>query len=421
MNIRNLFSWALPQKRESNYPTLDEVCFGEKPNPNVVTADNALTYVAYWAAVRRISGDLAKLPIHVYIKTPSGLEKQPLHPVQTLLAQSPNPAQTAYTWKETQQSRTLTWGNGYSEITFRGDGRPAMLRPIDSSRVTPMMNADGTISYDVLQPDGRTHVIISSANMLHTHGLGDGIQGYSVVELFKQNLGLSKSAENAGASFFNNCMRSGAVVTHPGVLTDEAFRRLQKSLKDQGSGSSNAGGLMLLEEGLTMDQWTIPPNDAQFLETRIFQVQDVARMFSIPPHKLAELSRATFSNVEEQELQYVGDCLQPWLTNWEQELERKLFLPGERGKYRIKFNVEGLLRGNSQARAEFYSKLFNIGVVSINEVRAKENMQTIGEKGDEHYVPVNLQTAEQAAKEPEPMPTEPELDEEDDDEENTEA
>jgi HK97 family phage portal protein len=162
-------------------------------------------------------------------------------------------------------------------------------------------------------------------------------------------------------------------------------------------------------------------NDAQFLETRTFQVQDVARIFNIPPHKLAELSRATFSNVEEQERQYVGDCLQPWVENWEQELEYKLFLPEEQGEYQIRFNVDGLLRGNTQARAEFFSKMFNIGVLSINEIRTIENFSTIGPQGDEHYVPVNLQTAEKAAAGMPTEETETEIDEGIQDAENPKA
>jgi HK97 family phage portal protein len=204
-------------------------------------------------------------------------------------------------------------------------------------------------------------------------------------------------AETAGAHFFNNMMRPAATLSHPSTLSDEAFKRLQQSVKNQAGGAKKTGGLMILEEGLSMDQWTIPPNDAQFLETRTFQVQDIARIFNIPPHKLAELSHATFSNVEEQERQYVGDCLQPWLENWEQELEYKLFLPEEHGEYQIRFNVDVLLRGNTQARGEFYSKLFNIGVYNQNEIRTFENMPTIGEAGNSYYIPVNLQNSEKAA------------------------
>ena len=407
--------------RGNTYPTLDEVCFGDEPNPNAVTEDNALTYAAFWAAVRRISCDIAKLPVHVYKVTDSGLEKVKDHPVSYILSSRPNDAQTPYIWKETTQAKCLSWGNSYNEILYKGDGRPASLRPISPERVTVQVSNSGAVSYKVLNADN-TAVIIPADRMLHIHGLGDGVQGYSPVQLFRQNLGLSMGAEKAGKDFFGNMMRPGAVMSHPATLTDEAYNRLSKSMKAKG----NTGGLLLLEEGMQMTQWTIPPNDAQFLETRTFQVQDVARIFNIPPHKLAELSRATFSNVEEQERQYVGDCLQPWLTNWEQELHHKLFLPGERDKYTVRFNVEGLLRGNSQARGEFYSKLFNIGVLSINEIRELENIPSIGAAGDEHYVPLNLQTAEQAAmekepEEPEPPPNMEPEDEGEDDEENTEA
>lgn len=417
MDIRGkILSWLMRGK----YPTLDEVCFGDEPNPNSVTENNALTYTAFWAAVRRISCDIAKLPVQVFKVTPSGLEPQPLHPVSQLLRLRPNNSQTPYVFKETQQARALSWGNCYAEIVFRNDGRPAGLNPIAPSRVTANVQSDGSIVYTVKQPNNRT-VEIPASKMIHVHGLGDGIQGYSPVQLFRQNLNLSLGAENAGAHFFGNMMRPGATLSHPAQLSDEAFARLTKSVKAQAGGATKTGGIMILEEGLSMDQWTIPPNDAQFLETRTFQVQDVARIFNIPPHKLAELSRATFSNVEEQERQYVGDCLQPWLENWEQELEYKLFLPEEQGEYQIRFNVDGLLRGNTQARAEFFSKMFNIGVLSINEIRTIENFSTIGPQGDEHYVPVNLQTAEKAAAGMPTEETETEIDEGIQDAENPKA
>jgi len=405
--------------RGNNAPTLDEVCFGDRNNPNEVNEDTALTYVAFWAAVNRISNDIAKLPVNVFKKVPSGLEPQPLHPVAKLLAQSPNDSQTPFIFKSTTQSKVLSWGNGYAEIMFRGDGRPSSLRSISPARVTPMVNDDGTVMYKVLNGGGRSEEIPAS-RMLHFHGLGDGIQGYSPVQLFQQNLNLSLGAENAGKALFENMMRPGAVAKHPETLSDEAYNRLQKSLK-KNAGSSQAGAVMLLEEGMSLEKWSIPPNDAQFLESRTFQVQDVARMFNVPPHKIAELSRATFSNVEEQEIQYVVDCLQPWLTNWEQELETKLFLPGERGTYRIKFNVEGQLRGNTAARGEWYSKMFNIGVMSQNEIRALEDIPTIGDKGDKYYVPVNLRPSDQPIEEEEPTePTEP-TEEVEDAEPDTEA
>ncbi len=194
------------------------------------------------------------------------------------------------------------------------------------------------------------------------------------------------------AEFYKNMMRPSAVASHPAILSDEAFARLKKSMENQVQGSRKSGSLLLLEEGLKMEKWSIPPDDAQFLETRTFQVNEIARIFNIPPHKLAELSRSTFSNIEEQQTEYVVDCLQPWLTNIEQELEYKLFLDGERSKYCIKFAVEGLLRGNSSARADFYSKLFSIGVMTVNEIRNLENLPSIGTSGDENFVPVNLQT-----------------------------
>jgi HK97 family phage portal protein len=409
-------------RRNSKYPTIDEVCFGDEPNPNqAITEDRALTYTAFWAAVNRIANDVAKLPIHVYRQTKSGLKPADDHPVGMLLHDRPNEHQTPFTFRQTCQGWALSWGNSYSEIVPRGDGSAAQLIPISPGRVTMKLAPGGGYLYEVFQPNG-AKVMIPAERMLHVHGLGDGFVGYSPVALFRQNLSLSLNAEQAGANFFGNGFRPGAVLSHPQILSDEAFARLKKSMEDQSKGK--AGSLLITEEGMKLEQWTIPPDDAQFLETRQFQIQDIARIFNIPPHKLGDLSRATFSNIEEQSMDYVVDCLQPWLTNWEQELEWKLFSPQERKRYRVKFSVEGILRGNSQARADFYSKLFNIGVMSINDIRSLENLPTIGEAGDEHYVPVNLQTAEKAAAGlPAEDPTQPPTDNatEDDENANSEA
>jgi HK97 family phage portal protein len=398
MNVlKRAWNWATTyddNKRATTYPTIDEVCYGEAENPNApITADKALTYVAYWAAIQRISSDTAKLPIHEYEK---GNKLTSNNGVAALLSTKPNPTQTPYTFKQTMQSHALSWGNAYAEIIRNGGGKPVSLSIIHPSRVTVVPSADGmSISYQIWQPTGSTSVI-AGTNMLHVHGLGDGIIGYSPVYLFRQNLKLSLEAEKTGAKFFQNMMRPSAVMSHPKTLGEEAYNRLKKSINQRNQGSSNAGDVMLLEEGLTMAQWSIPPSDAQFLETRVMGIQDVSRIFNIPPHKLADLSRSTFSNIEEQQVEYVVDCLQPWLTNWEQEIEAKLLTESERERISVRFAVEGLLRGNSTARSDFYTKMFNLGVYSVNDIRALENMESIS-GGDEHFVQVNLQTLENAA------------------------
>jgi HK97 family phage portal protein len=407
--FKSAWNWATTFRttRATSAPTLDQVCFGEQPNPNTpMTSDRALTIPAYWSAVNRISSDIAKLPLHFY--EPDN-ELVDAHPITPLFKSRPNALQTAFVFKQTMQGYVLTWGNAYAEIIRNAAGQVADLIIIHPGRVTIKVSPTYNVVYEVQQPNQQVVSILAS-DMFHIHGLGDGILGYSQVQLFKQTLGLAASAEQAGASFFKNMMRPSAVLNHPSVLGNEAYNRLQKSMRDKQQGAGKTGDVTILEEGMSLTQWTIPPNDAQFLETRVYGVQDVARIFNLPPHKIGDLSRATFSNIEESNTEYVVDTLQPWLTNWEQEIEFKLMTEQERMRISAKFSVEALLRGNSAARAEFYTKMQNNGAFSVNDIRRLENMPSI-ENGDEHYVQVNLQTLEQAAqaKIAPTLPTAPQL------------
>ena len=413
-----MFDWLKNLTKRGKYDTLKrENVFwgGEMPSNSGVSvnAESSLTYSAFYGAVDRIAADIGKLPIHVYERDDAGdYQRKQGHPVEYVMQVRPNDYQTPYIFKQTMQGALCRWGNAYAEIQWRADGRPAALHPINPDIVTVEMSPDGEYFYRV--QTGDKTIRVAWENMLHVKLLGDGLVGKSPVALFRESLGMALAAERAGTTFFGQGMRPGAVLEHPGVLTDEAANRLRRTMEQQAGGSKNQGRLVLLEEGMKLNKWTIPPEDAQYLETRTFQVDEICRIFHLPPHKLAELTHATFSNVEELNREYVVDCLQPHLTNWEQEVTYKLFLPGERQKMFTRFSIEGLLRGNTEARAKFYAQMFNIGVMSINEIRALENMPQIDD-GDKHYIPLNMTTTdapELPAATPPPQP-EPEGGDED--------
>jgi len=369
----------------------------------IVTEDTAMKYAAFYAAVDRIASDIAKLPIHVYQNKGRDFERAPSHPVQWLLHDQPNQYQTPYIFKQTMVGYLLRWGNAYAEIQMRGDGRPAALHVIPPQYVRVLVNAATDEYFYEIRPPNQPPTRLDLDRMFHLRMIGDGMMGLSPVALFRTMIGMGLSAEEAGKSFFDLGMRPCGVFSVPNQLSPEAFNRLRGQLEQYNAGAKNTGRMLLAEQGAKVEQWSIPPEDAQLIESRTFTVQDICRIFHLPPHKLQDLSRATFSNVEELDREYVGDCLQPHFTNFEQEANCKLFLPGEQAKFYVKFSVEAMLRGKSADRAALYKAMFEVAALSPNEIRALEDMPSLGPDGDKHYRPLNLQ----AVEDPPPPPAAP--------------
>ncbi|MNK84040.1 Phage portal protein [compost metagenome] len=305
------------------------------------------------------------------------------------MQRAPNPRMTAFTFRETMMAHILLWGNCYAEIEYDDLGQIVALWPIPPHRVEHMETAAGDPFFRVTTKDGQEHNV-PFYSMFHIPGLGfDGKKGISVIEWARRAIELSLATEQFGADFFENGTNVGAVATHPGTLSDEAFERLRESLREKYEGLGKAHRLMLLEEGMTFSKNTIPPNDAQFLETRKFQILEIARLFRVPPHMMADLERATFSNIEQQSIEFVTHTVRPWLVRWEQTINWKLFSEAEKKQYFAEHLIEGLLRGDSAARSAFYAQMFNIGVYSQNDIREKENDNPI-EGGDRYFVPLNM-------------------------------
>ena len=369
-----------------------------------VGPETSLQIAAFYCGVSLISRQIASLPLQLYQRAKDGGKSRATkHPLYAIIHAKPNGEQTAYQFRESMQSWALRWGNAFAEIERQRSGRPVAVWPISATQMSVRRDDDGNLVYIQRMTSGGER-IIRAENMLHIKAMGDGLVGKSQVQLFRESLGLTAAAEMTGAALFGNGMRMSVALEHPGALGKEARDNIAASISSAHSGAGNTGKVFILEEGMKLNQYSIPPEDAQFLETRTFQVREIARMLHVPPHKLADLADATFSNVEESNIDFVVDCLQPWATNWEQEIDAKLLLPEEQERYFSEFTLEGLLRGNSAARAEFYSKMFNIGTFSVNEIRAKENMNGIGSEGDAHFVPLNMVPIDRAINPPEPKP-----------------
>ena len=365
----------------------------------VVTQKTVMGISAVWRAVGIISETIASLPLEVYKTLPGGgSQLDTTHPIHSLVNMEPSQLHTSFCWRQTGQAHLLLSGNFYCQIFRSGPGNitPEWLRILAPEDVEPItvrgQNTEGFgqtqdgVFYKIRGQKG----VVPSSDIIHIAGLGfDGVKGLSVLSYHRENLGMSISATDYGASFFANGAHLGAVLSVQGSLTDAAYERLQKQWKARG-GARNAGSTEILEHGAKYEKVALSPQDAMFLETREFQVSEVARMFGLPPHLLADLRRATFSNIEQQAIEYVTYTIRPWAKRWEQELNRKLFKVSERGKYFVRFNLNALLRGDSAARARFYNSMIMSGVFTPDEVRTLENLNPMGGNAAKLQIPRNI-------------------------------
>ncbi|HET6427816.1 MAG TPA: phage portal protein [Phycisphaerae bacterium] len=372
----------------------------------VVNEHSVLSLSTYWACIRVLSETAALLPWHVFERQADGGRKPvPDDPAEILLHVEPNPEMGPYSFKEVMVAWAANWGNGYAEIARAANGTPLALWPIGAHNVQAV-RLDGAMVYDVANPDG-THTGIPAADMYHLHGPGyDGLVGYSVARKARESIGLAKAAEQYGSSFFGNGTSPGAVITHPQTLTAPAEERLRESVRKYRDGPSNQHRLLILEDAMKWEQIGTPPEDAQFLETREFQVPDVCRWFRMPPHKVSHLNRATWANLGEQNTEFATDTMAPWTARMEEEADRKLIVGGARSGRFTRLNLNALpFRGDPKSRVIFYRQLRDLGVVDVDELRALEDMNPIGgPEGKLRLVPMNMQRLEDAAKEPEPPP-----------------
>lgn len=358
-----------------------------------VTIEGSLVYPAVLACVRVLAEDVATLPLILYERLrPRGKRRATTHALFTLLHDAPNPEMTSVEYRETSMVHLTLWGNAYSEIEFDKAGRILALWPLRPDRMR-IERRNGHLTYLYRVQVGGAEVPLSAASIMHVRGMGsDGVYGYSPIALARQAVGLGLAAEEFGARFFSNGARPGGVLQHPGALSDLAYSRLKTSWDEEHRGLEAAQRVSILEEGMSYHQIGVPPEDAQFLETRRFQVNEIARLYRIPPHKIGDLERATFSNVEQQSIDYVVSTLRPWLVRWEQALLLRLLTPRERELLAVEFKVDGLLRGDTATRYQAYATARQWGWMSANDVRELENMNPVDD-GDIYLTPLNMMEA----------------------------
>jgi len=355
-----------------------------------VNEQTAMNYSAVWAAVTLISQDIAKVPLVLYrLDADGGKHRYKSHALYRLIHDRPNPQMSGGVFRRTLQAHKLIWGNGYAEIERDNGGRPVALWPLMPYAVEPVIQG-GVLRYRVHNPSSPA-VMFDASDIVHIRGVGgDGTCGMSVIPCARESLGLGLAAERFGATFFGNGSTFGGVISYPpGVGGNPQTRKDNRdAIEKVHTGVDRAHRFLALYEGAKYETLGVPPNAAQFLETREFQIEEVCRWFNVPPHKLKHLKRSTNNNIEHQGIEYVTDTLDPHWVDWEQELMMKLVPPLERNQQLIEHVREGVLRGDSQARGELYSKMFSIAAITPNEIRARENLNPI-KGGDTVYVPLN--------------------------------
>lgn len=367
--------------------------FGRSTSGKPVNERTAMQTTAVYACVRILSEAVASLPLNLYRYTDTGKERVYDHPLYHVLHDEPNEEMTSFVFRETLMSHLLIWGNAYAQIIRDGRGQVLALYPLlpDKMQVDRAENGELYYIYSRNSEENPNFketgdIILRKDEVLHIPGLGfDGLIGYSPIAMAKNAVGMTIATEEYGASFFANGATPGGVLEHPGVLKDPA--KVRDSWHSVYGGSKNAGKVAVLEEGMKYQQIGIPPEEAQFLETRKFQINEIARMYRIPPHMVGDLEKSSFSNIEQQSLEFVKYTLDPWVCRWEQAMMKDLLLPQEKKDYFIKLNVDGLLRGDYQSRMNGYSVARQNGWMSANDIRELEDMNPIPpEDGGDLYL-----------------------------------
>ena len=358
-----------------------------------VTERSAMQMTAVYSCVRILAEAIAGLPLHLYRYTPDGSKVKAVdHPLYLLLHDEPNPEMSSFVFRETLMTHLLLWGNAYAQIIRNGKGEIVALYPLMPNRMSVDRDKHGQLYYTYTRAsdeaptmNGMT-VLLPPSDVLHIPGLGfDGLVGYSPIAMAKNAIGLAIATEEYGAKFFANGAAPSGVLEHPGTIKDPS--RVREAWMSQFGGSANSGKVAVLEEGMKYTPISISPEQAQFLETRKFQINEIARIFRIPPHMVGDLEKSSFSNIEQQSLEFVKYTLDPWVIRWEQSIQRSLLSKDEKAMYFVKFNLEGLLRGDYQSRMNGYAIGRQNGWMSANDIRELENLDRIpAEAGGDLYL-----------------------------------
>lgn len=393
--LRNLFKARDKPKNVFNNNRYSFFDYPSSTSGKTVNEYTAMQMTAVYSCIRILSETVASLPLHVYMYDDSGgKQKHIKHPLYRLLHDEPNPEMSSFTFRETLMSHLLLWGNAYSQVIRNARGDVVALYPLIPNKMTVDRDCNGHLVYLYQHNSGDTYeqkqIKLSPHDVLHIPGLGfDGIVGYSPITLAKNAIGLAIATEEYGSKFFANGAAPSGVLEYPGTIKDP--QRIKDSWNSAYQGSANAHRVAILEEGLKYTPIGIAPDQAQFLETRKFQINEIARIFRVPPHMIGDLDKSSFNNIEQQSLEFVKYSIDPWVVRWEQAMFRVLLSDREKDTMFIKFNVDGLLRGAYKERMDGYSIGIQNGFMSPNDVRELEDMNPIeGDSGSKYYVNGNM-------------------------------
>ena len=372
--------------------------FGTSGSGKSVTVQSAIQLSTVYACVRVISETIASLPLGIYETVNDGNEKATDHPLYRLLHNEPNSEMTSFVFREVMLAHLLLYGNSYSQIIRSGKNQVIGLYPLLPDHMDVDRDSKGNLTYTYTTSDGKT-VSIKPRDVLHIPGLGfDGVMGYSPIALEKNAIGLGIASEEYGSKFFSNGARPSGILTHPNTVKNP--KALRESWNSAYGGSSNSNRVAILEEGMKFEPIAIPNNEAQFLETRKFQVDEICRIFRVPPHLVGNLEHATFSNIEHQSIDFAVHTIRPWLVRIEQAMNRALLSDQEKGRFFVQFNIDGLMRGDYKSRMEGYAIGRQNGWLSANDIRALENQNPIpaDQGGDAYLVNGNMISISTAMK-----------------------
>lgn len=361
--------------------------FGTSKTGVQVSEDNALTFSAVYAAVRIISETIASIPLNVYVYDGETRVIAREHPIQKLLAHTPNTVSSSFTFRESMAANLVLHGNAYAKIEFNAAGRPISLTPLNPMLVEVKI-VDGEKVY--VFNEKKTYL---DYEVVHVVGLSfNGLTGKSPLTVAREAVAIGLAAQEYGARFYSNGANTGGIITAPGRLSIDAINRLKQSWNRANGGLSNSHGTAILEEGMKYEKIGLDPEAAQFLQSRKFQVNEIARIFRIPPSYLADLENSsTRANVEQQAIQFVRDCVTPYVRRFEVEFNRKLFREDEPNYYAY-FTMEGLMRGDLQGRYQAYATARQWGWLSVNDIRDLENLNPV-EGGNVYLQPLNMAQA----------------------------
>lgn len=397
MKLKDLFHLRKTRGDPKNSLAGDGYRFytGYSSSGQAVTERSAMQITAVYACVRVLSEAVASLPLHLYQNKGKGSKEKAVdHPLYFLLHDEPNPEMTSFVFRETMMAHLLLWGNFFCQILRNGRGEVIGLYPLMPNRMRVDRDEHGTLFYEYQHQSDEAGTMknetvrLSTYEVMHIPGLGfDGLIGYSPIAVAKNALGTSMATDEYASKFFANGAAPSGVLEYPGVVKDP--ERLRESWNSTFGGSRNSGKVAVLEEGMKYTPISINPQDSQFLETRKFQVDEIARIFRVPPHMIGDLEHATFSNIEEQGLEFVMYVLQPWIVRIESGMNRSLLTQDEKKEYFFNFRVDGLMRGNYQSRMQGYATGINNGFMCVNDVRKLENMDLVPDEDGGNLFMVN--------------------------------